>query len=59
VHGEADEIVPHASLAAAEAALSDAGVTVEAVSRPGLGHGLDNDGVRRAVALLERVFAAG
>ena len=59
VHGEADEIVPHSSLAAAEAALSDAGVAVEAVSRPGLGHSLDNDGVQRAITLLGEVFKVG
>ncbi|MBO6782553.1 MAG: dienelactone hydrolase family protein [Alphaproteobacteria bacterium] len=57
VHGEADEIVPHAALSAAEAALKGAGVPVEAVSRPGLGHGIDEDGIERAVAMLTRVFA--
>jgi phospholipase/carboxylesterase len=57
VHGEADEIVPHAALPAAEAALKAAGVPVEAVSRPGLGHGIDEDGIERAVATLARVFA--
>jgi len=56
VHGEADEIVPHAALPAAEAALRDAGVAVEAVSRPGLGHGIDEVGIARALALLKRVF---
>ncbi|MBT4907831.1 MAG: prolyl oligopeptidase family serine peptidase [Rhodospirillaceae bacterium] len=58
VHGEADEIVPHAALAAAETTLRDAGVTVEAISRPGLGHGIDDDGVRRAITLLDRVFTS-
>lgn len=57
VHGEADEIVPHAALAIAETALRDAGVTVEAVSRPGLGHGIDDDGVARAIAALTGAFA--
>ncbi len=57
VHGEADEIVPHAALGMAESTLRDAGVNVEAVSRPGLGHGIDDDGVGRAVVLLGRVFA--
>ncbi len=56
VHGEADEIVPHAALPAAEAALRDSGVAVEAVSRPGLGHGIDEVGIARALALLKRVF---
>ena len=49
--------MPHAALPAAEAALKAAGVPVEAVSRPGLGHGIDEDGIERAVAMLARVFA--
>lgn len=57
VHGEADQVVPHAALAMAETALRDAGVPVEAVSRPGLGHGIDDDGVARAVAALAGAFA--
>ena len=57
VHGEADEIVPHAALAMAEGALRDAGVSVEAVSRPGLGHGIDDDGVSRAIGALTGAFA--
>jgi len=28
------------------------------VTRPGMGHSLDDDGVRRAIALLGQVFAA-
>ncbi|MBS27828.1 MAG: phospholipase [Alphaproteobacteria bacterium] len=57
VHGDGDEIVPHAALAMAETALRDAGVSVEAVSRPGLGHGIDDEGVRLAQAMLGRIFA--
>jgi phospholipase/carboxylesterase len=56
VHGEADEVVPYASLAIAEAALKGAGVSVEAVSRPELGHGIDNEGFGYAVAHLARAF---
>jgi phospholipase/carboxylesterase len=59
VHGEADEIVSHAALDIAETALRGAGVSVEAVSRPGLGHGIDDDGVRRAIEYLGRAFTAG
>lgn len=58
VHGDGDEIVPYAALAAAEQALRDADVTVEAITRPGLGHGIDDEGVRLAVSLMSRVFAA-
>ncbi|HCP00293.1 MAG: phospholipase [Alphaproteobacteria bacterium] len=56
VHGEADEVVPHAALEVAESALRDAGLKVEAVSRAGLGHGIDDNGIARAVATLAAVF---
>jgi phospholipase/carboxylesterase len=56
VHGEADDVVPYSSLAIAEAVLKDAGVEVEAVSRPGLGHGIDNEGFGFAVAHSMRAF---
>ncbi|MDA0786806.1 MAG: prolyl oligopeptidase family serine peptidase, partial [Proteobacteria bacterium] len=45
VHGDADMVVPYDSLAAAEKVLKDLAVPVEAVTRPGLGHSLDNDGI--------------
>ncbi len=56
VHGEADQIVSHAALAAAEETLKGAGVPVEAVSRPGLGHGIDEDGIARAAVMLADAF---
>jgi len=40
----------------AESALRDAGVPVEAVSRSGLGHGIDEDGIARAAAALTAAF---
>ena len=59
VHGDADVVVPYESLGAAEQALKELAVPVEAVTRPGMGHSLDDDGIRRAIALLGQVFAAG
>ncbi|MBT5570216.1 MAG: prolyl oligopeptidase family serine peptidase [Alphaproteobacteria bacterium] len=56
VHGDADDIVPYSSLAIAETALKDVGVVVEAVSRPGLGHGIDNEGFGFAVAHTMQAF---
>ena len=50
-------VVPYDSLAAAEKVLKDLAVPVEAVTRPGLGHSLDNDGIQRAITLLVQVFA--
>lgn len=58
VHGDADDIVPYASLAEAEAALRDVDVPVTAVTRPGLGHGIDNEGLGHAMAQLKRVFVS-
>src|SRR5690242_14443060 len=45
VHGDADPIVPFQALGAAEAGLKAAGFDVTAVERPGLGHGIDPEGL--------------
>lgn len=52
IHGDADEVVPPASLDDAKAALEAAGVPVEAHSRPGLGHGIDPQGLQLAAEFL-------
>lgn len=57
VHGDADEIVPHAALAAAVKALRGAGVPVEDITCPGLGHGIDETGLRRGGEFLRKVLA--
>ncbi|MBO23510.1 MAG: phospholipase [Rhodospirillaceae bacterium] len=56
VHGEEDEVVSYTALAIAETALRNAGINVEAVSCPGLGHGIDDDGIARADVMLAGVF---
>jgi phospholipase/carboxylesterase len=56
VHGVADEVVPVAALGIAERALRDCDVMVQAVRRPGLGHGIDPAGLDEARAFLVRVF---
>ena len=56
VHGEADEVVPFGAMPAAEAALAGAGIEVESLARPGLGHGIDEEGLRRGLAFLQRVL---
>lgn len=58
VHGEADPVVPYQMLAAAQAELEAAGVDVQTVSRPGLGHGIDEAGIREGAALLQRTLTA-
>lgn len=56
-HGEADEVVPASRSRDAAAALTAAGVPVETVFSPGLGHGLDDAGIASAALMLQRVFA--
>ncbi|MEJ0010735.1 MAG: dienelactone hydrolase family protein [Alphaproteobacteria bacterium] len=56
IHGEADEVVPFGALAHAETALRGHGVEVTAHPRPGIGHGIDEDGLTVAQAFLQRVF---
>lgn len=56
VHGEADPLLPVASLPEAVAALEAAGVPVEGHVRPGLGHGIDEEGLRLGLDFLKRVF---
>lgn len=58
VHGEDDPVVPYQMLAAAQAGLEAAGVGVETLSRPGLGHGIDEEGIRHGAALLHRTLTA-
>lgn len=45
IHGEADEVVPFAAMTATKEALKAEGVPVKSMRRPGLGHGMDDDGV--------------
>ncbi|MBV8739755.1 MAG: prolyl oligopeptidase family serine peptidase [Alphaproteobacteria bacterium] len=57
VHGAEDPLVPYASLAAAEAALKEAGVPVETLTCPGIGHSIDENGLRRGGMFLRDVLA--
>lgn len=56
-HGESDDIVPAFHSRDAEVALRAAGVPVELVLEPGLGHGIGEAGMAAGAALLRRVFA--
>lgn len=58
VHGENDEILPTAATRHAEQVLKKQGFKVSAVFRPGLGHGIDEEGLRRGAAFLKRVLGA-
>jgi phospholipase/carboxylesterase len=58
VHGEMDEILPVAASRYAEQMLKKNGYKVSAIYRPGLGHGIDEEGLRAGAAFLKRVLAA-
>jgi phospholipase/carboxylesterase len=57
VHGTEDAMVSYDSMAEAELALTDAGVSVETLSCPGVGHGIDEEGLRRGGEFLHRVLS--
>jgi len=54
VHGDADEVVPFQSMAAAEQALRAAGFLVRGETRPGLGHGIDEAGLKLGATMLKQ-----
>jgi len=55
-HGISDDIVPAFRSRDAETALREAGVAVETVFEPGLGHGIGEAGLAAGAALLGEVF---
>ena len=59
VHGDADEIVPVHALSIAANGLKAAGVSVEILTRPGLGHGIDEEGLTRGGEFLHQAFSNG
>ncbi len=56
VHGDADEIVPVSALPTTVAGLDAVGIDVKFHSCPGLGHGLDDDGIGRGMEFLAGIF---
>ncbi len=56
VHGEADAVVPPFRSRDAERALREAGVPVQAVFTPDLGHGIDPAGLATGAAALRKGF---
>jgi phospholipase/carboxylesterase len=57
VHGTEDPLVPYSSLAAAESTLKAAGVSVETVTLVGIGHSIDDQGLRRGGQFLKDVLS--
>jgi phospholipase/carboxylesterase len=58
VHGTDDPTVPFDSMAVAESALTAAGISVETLACPGVGHGIDEDGLRRGGQFLHQVLSS-
>ncbi len=57
IHGEDDDVVPPQALAAAETALLSHDLTVYSQMIPGLGHGIDDNGLRMGIGFLMETFA--
>jgi len=56
VHGDSDELLAVSDMETAAAALKDCGVEIETHVRPGLGHGIDEDGIRVGLEFVKRVL---
>ncbi len=56
INGDQDELVPAEVQPIAVEALSDAGIEIKGHIRPGLGHSIDEEGIRIAQAFLRRCF---
>jgi phospholipase/carboxylesterase len=57
-HGTEDPVVPYESMAQAEKGLAAAGIEVETLSCPGIGHGIDQNGLVRGAEFLHQVLTA-
>lgn len=57
VHGTEDPLVPYAALAEARAGLAAAGVPVETLTCAGIGHSIDEEGLRQGGAFLKDALA--
>ena len=58
VHGTDDQVVPFGLMAASASILEAKSVAVETVARPGLGHGIDPDGLTAAINFLAKALPA-
>jgi phospholipase/carboxylesterase len=56
VHGDADAVVPFVSMRFGEEALAGEGIEVKAIQRPGLGHGIDDEGLMAGIDFVARAF---
>ena len=58
INGDADELIPASDQAPAVAALTAAGISVEAHIRKGLPHSIDEEGIEQGTDFLARVLRA-
>jgi phospholipase/carboxylesterase len=58
VHGDADQVILFSAMAAAQAALRANEVPVHCEARPGLGHGIDEQGLAFGAAALKQALGA-
>ena len=56
VHGDEDRIIPVQALSEAVDGLTAAGVEVESYVRQGLGHGIDDGGLRLGMKFVAEIF---
>jgi len=56
IHGQADEVVPFRAMPVAVAALEANGVPVQSEGRPGLGHGIDPEGLSLGARFLMQIL---
>jgi phospholipase/carboxylesterase len=56
VHGTEDPLIPYSALAEAETALKGAGIPVETATSVGIGHSIDDEGLRRGGLFLSGVL---
>ena len=56
IHGSSDDVIPVEAIHHARMALASAGVPVEWHVRPGLGHGIDPEGLKAAGQFLRTAF---
>ncbi|HET9902284.1 MAG TPA: prolyl oligopeptidase family serine peptidase [Xanthobacteraceae bacterium] len=58
IHGDSDDVIPAQALFQASQALAALGLPVEWHLSPGIGHGIDEEGLRHGGAFLTRRFVA-
>jgi phospholipase/carboxylesterase len=56
VHGTADQVVPVGALSVAVKGLDAVGISAATLLRPGLGHGIDQEGLTRGLGFLKTVL---